>query len=259
MTHPQGTFVWSDVALRNVDAGIAFYTAVFGWEVAAVDAPGGGAGYWMFKKDGATIAGMAAIGDEMAAQGMQPMWSAYIGVDDVDPIAVSAAELGAIVLVPPMDINDAGRMVYIRDPQGAAVGFWQAGAHVGADTFDTPGAVTWNELATRDADASKAFYSALIGWGIADQDFDGFPYSIVQVGDIGIGGIFTMDDSYPTDVVPHWITYFAVADTDSVAAAINGAGGSVLVGPMDTPFGRMAAVVDNQGAMFRIIESGQDE
>ena len=46
MTHPHGTFVWSDVALRNVDAGIAFYSAVFGWEVAVVDALGGAPGIY---------------------------------------------------------------------------------------------------------------------------------------------------------------------------------------------------------------------
>jgi predicted enzyme related to lactoylglutathione lyase len=50
----------------------------------------------------------------------------------------------------------------------------------------------------------------------------------------------------------HWMTYFAVASADETVAKVDGAGGTVAQAPFDTPFGRMAAVVDPHGAMFMI-------
>ena len=41
----------------------------------------------------------------------------------------------------------------------------RTGIHEGAEVFNAPGTLTWNELQTRDLDAAKAFYSAVFSWG----------------------------------------------------------------------------------------------
>ncbi|MFG2524484.1 VOC family protein [Streptomyces sp. NPDC048527] len=53
---------------------------------------------------------------------------------------------------------------------------------------------------------------------------------------------------------PHWLTYFAVDDTDSVVDALVKAEGNVLVPPFDFVAGRMAVVQDPQGVVFAVIK-----
>ena len=58
-----------------------------------------------------------------------------------------------------------------------------------------------------------------------------------------------MQDGQPTV----WSTYISVADADATAAKVAGAGGSVIVEPMDVmDLGRMAYFSDPTGAVFGI-------
>jgi uncharacterized protein len=57
----------------------------------------------------------------------------------------------------------------------------------------------------------------------------------------------------PEDVPPHWLTWFAVEDTDTAAATVTSLGGRVIMPPSDSPIGRMAVVTGNQGETFGII------
>lgn len=256
MAHRHGLFAWTDVAVPDTGAGQAFYTEVFGWRAADVLAPES-VPYTMFQSDGKNVAGMGPLLPEQEEQGVPPVWSSYVAVDDVDSIAVTAAELGANVLMPPTDIMSAGRMAYLQDPTGAGIGFWQAGEHRGADVFDQPGAMCWNELATRDVDSAGGFYADLLPWTLNQEHFDGFTYTTILLDGRPNGGMFAMGEGYPDEVPPHWITYFAVDDCDARVALAKAYGGKVLREPTDTPFGRMAALVDQQGAPFRIIELSQ--
>jgi predicted enzyme related to lactoylglutathione lyase len=49
-------------------------------------------------------------------------WTPYIGVDDPDATCRKATELGAEVLVEPMDVATVGRFAVLKDPQGAVFG-----------------------------------------------------------------------------------------------------------------------------------------
>jgi predicted enzyme related to lactoylglutathione lyase len=49
------------------------------------------------------------------------------------------------------------------------------------------------------------------------------------------------------------MTYFATTDVDGAAARASGAGGTLLHGPEDTPFGRMATLADPEGAVFSLV------
>ena len=48
-----------------------------------------------------------------------PHWLIYFNVADVDASAAKAKELGAKFFVPPMSVEDVGRMAIMADPQGA--------------------------------------------------------------------------------------------------------------------------------------------
>ena len=56
----------------------------------------------------------------------------------------------------------------------------------------------------------------------------------------------------------HWLVYFTVASCDEAVTAVREAGGSVIVEPMATPVGRVAAVADPQGAAFAVYEGEVD-
>ena len=49
-------------------------------------------------------------------------WTPYIGVDDTDAMCKKATDLGAKVLVEPMDVPTVGRFAILKDPQGAVFG-----------------------------------------------------------------------------------------------------------------------------------------
>lgn len=79
-------------------------------------------------------------------------------------------------------------------------------------------------------------------------------YSTVP-GDMPSGmicGLGAIGDDVPAHVPAHWRVYFAVADTGA-AATTSAQGGSVVMEPSDTPFGRMAVLTDPQGASFVVM------
>ncbi len=83
------------------------------------------------------------------------------------------ARRAAPCIVEPMSVLDYGRMAVLADPTGAVFGIWQAGTNVGAGVVNEPGAITWNELNTRDPEAAKAFYGVVFGWTFEDEEFEG--------------------------------------------------------------------------------------
>ena len=130
----------------------------------------------------------------------------------------------------PMDVFDSGRMLHIQDPEGAHLGLWQPQQHIGAGIVNTVGAMCWNELLTRDANAARAFYGALLGW-----EFDGNEHyiDIINRGRSN-GGILQMDESFG-EMPPMWMVYFRVADIDAAMQRVEDLGGRVVTQKMEAP------------------------
>jgi uncharacterized protein len=72
-----------------------------------------------------------------------------------------------------------------------------------------------------------------------------------------VGGIGETDSGRPTPV--SWGTYFAVADTDAAVAKVAQLGGSLVAPAQDSPYGRLAVVADNQGAVFSLMSTDGDQ
>ena len=122
------------------------------------------------------------------------------------------------------------------------------------DVFKTPGAFSWTELLTPDPKAAAAFYGKLLGWKFdAMQMAEGGEYTVVKVGDSGVGGIMAPPPG-AQGMPPMWGCYVTVADTDATVAQCKSLGGKVITGPMDIPkVGRFAVLQDPQGAIFNVI------
>ncbi|UCH26041.1 MAG: VOC family protein [Trueperaceae bacterium] len=252
----EGMFTWADVNSPNQADAKAFYCELFSWNAIDVEA-GGQNTYTMFQKDGKTVAGLGPQPESM--KGLPAMWTSYITVGDVDNITARVRELGGTVAVQPMDVMDAGRMALIQDPTGAAVALWQTGNHDGAEIFNEPGAMTWNELATRNVTSAKGFFEQLLGWKVQAGDVgDGTLYTgIFLDGDHPNGGMVEMDETWPENLPPHWLTYFSVDDVDAVAQKVQALGGKVTVEPQDIPVGRFSVLSDPHGGTFAVISTNQ--
>ena len=137
VVNEHGAVNFNGLNTRDIEGAKAFYGAVFGWELlelgpgnamwrlpgygdhleerspglrenmVAMGAPSG------FEDVVATLNGIAEDQDEVP-----PHWNVVFGVDDADAMAARATELGAELVVPPMDAPWV-RMTVIRDPQGA--------------------------------------------------------------------------------------------------------------------------------------------
>jgi len=67
-----------------------------------------------------------------------------------------------------------------------------------------------------------------------------------------VGGMLEMTPEWG-QIPPHWMTYFAVTDTDRAASRATELGGSVGAPPFDTAFGRIAVLSDPAGGHFSVV------
>ena len=120
----------------------------------------------------------------------------------------------------------------------------------------------WYELMTPDAEGSKAFYDAVVGWNISEgaPEFGG--YRMIGRADGGnAGGVLPLtDEMQQHGARPTWLGYISVADVDQAVAAIEQAGGKGLMPAFDIPnVGRIAMVADPQGAPFDVMKATPPE
>jgi uncharacterized protein len=248
ITYAQGTPCWVDLGTPDLDAAIAFYSGLFGWEVEKGSAESGH--YSMARLGGRDVAGLA----DQQVPGMT-VWATYLAVDDVDATAAAVAEHGGTVMVEPMTFGEFGRMAVVADPGGAVVSCWQGIAHAGAGVVGEAGAMCWNELSTRAVPESLEFYRAVFGLEAVATPTEGMEYHELQVDGAGVAGVMSMvGDEWPPDLPNNWMVYFAVDDADAAAARCVELGGSVTVSPTDIPPGRFAVLADPQGGHFSILQ-----
>lgn len=245
---PAGTPTWVDLIAPDAEAARAFYQAVFGWEY-DVGGPEFG-GYTTARMGQHSTAGI--VGNQPGAPPEPAAWGLYFASDEIEAGVARAVELGASVRYPAMAVGTFGSMATLEDPTGAAFSLWQAGRHIGWQVVDEPGATSWYELYTPDAKRARDFYSALLG-ASADPMPGDMEYYVLKHGERMLGGIMQIDPSWGA-FPAQWGVYFAVADADATAATIVQHGGKLMSAVEDTPFGRMAAVADPAGALFKIIQ-----
>lgn len=249
-----GTPCWIELATPDVDAAKAFYTAMFGWEYTI-----GGAEtsfYVMPQLEGHDVAGMMAQGDDERAQGVPPMWRTYVSVESADEVAARVPELGGTLLAPAFDVMDFGRSTVFLDAEGAFLAAWEPKTHIGSAIVNQPGAFGWSELASRDPDTAKAFYTALFGWTTRDASSEeGAQYTEFLVGERSVAGLLPIT-SRMGDMPAAWTVYFEVDDCGAAIEHATSNGGDVYFGPMEVPdVGQFAVLGDPQGAAFAVIKT----
>lgn len=255
MLHPPGLFGWVDTFTSNPERATDFYTGLFGWE--AYDRTDQlGAHYTQFFLEGQLVAGLSPLPPEMAAEGILPQWVSYVLVDDVDAACQASRAAGGQVMMAPMDVTDQGRLANIMDPSGGFLGVWQPYEHQGADVFNVPGALTWNELQTRDLAAALPFYEQVFGWIWVEGTVPG--YKVAQLpgkpgDDKTNAGAEDMPPNVPEEIPAVWQVYFAVTDAVGAAEDALALGGKIFVPPRQTATSTVAGILDPNGGRFMVV------
>ncbi len=191
--------------------------------------------------------------------GIPPHWQSYVTVVNFDDAPESARNLSATLMAEPFDVMTAGRMAVIQDPGGAVFNVWQPVESIGAEIANTPGALCWNELLTRDIEGSKAFYTSLFGWSADTMDMGPMQYTIFKNGDRPNGGMLEIDPEWG-EVPPHWMVYLSLEDCDASVEQVGSLGGRIFEQPRDIPeVGRTCVASDPQGAAFALIKVNNSE
>ena len=135
--------------------------------------------------------------------------------------------------------------------------------HPGAQIVNEQGAWTWNNLLTRDPEGAKNFYRDVFGWTAIHNEEAPPGVLMWQVEDQrwpeGMGGLMEITEDLPAEMPPHWQVYFIVDNMDEALERATSKGASVGFGPIDVPVGRLATIVDPQGAVVSLIESHYPE
>jgi predicted enzyme related to lactoylglutathione lyase len=264
-----GVPAWVDTSQPDPESAVDFYSGLFGWQFEDVMPPGSEGKYFIARIRGGDVAAVGSI-----PEGAPPMamWNTYIWVDSADETASRVRDAGGNVLMEPFDVMEAGRMGVFADPEGAVFCVWQANQHKGAQVVNEHGALNFNNLATRDADAAKAFYGAVFGWttltlpgGAEMWTLSAYgnhlerdnPEIRKQVAEVGgpegfedVVAAINPIDAGDTDTPAHWSVTFGADDADATAAKATELGGKVIAPPFDAPWVRMTVIGDPQGATF---------
>ncbi|MBB4980477.1 MULTISPECIES: VOC family protein [Streptomyces] len=250
---PEGTPVWTDAMFTDVEGAKTFYGDVLGWDFGEASSEFGN--YTQAYKGGKAV---AAVVPPMPGQDGEPQsaWCLYFASPDVAATAEKIRGAGGSVLMEPMQVGDFGSMCIAQDPTGVTFGVWQGGTHEGFERENEPGAYAWAEVFTREPAKSDAFFTEVFGYGskkIKDEHMD---YRVFDVGGPQpiLGRMMMSAEDFPAEIPAYIQIYFAVDNCDLAVERAEALKGKKVFGPMDSPFGRFAAIVDPQGAAFAVID-----
>jgi predicted enzyme related to lactoylglutathione lyase len=118
------------------------------------------------------------------------------------------------------------------------------------------GKVIWRDLITEDIDAARRFYGGLFGWEFEEsKGADGRRYVLARHGNVYVSGIVPVASPGDGMRLSRWLPYVSVADVDAAVARSASAGAAVAVAARNVNLGRVAAIVDPEGAVLGFAQS----
>jgi uncharacterized protein len=118
------------------------------------------------------------------------------------------------------------------------------------------GCFVWYELTTTDAQAAKAFYADVVGWGLRDASMPGAAYTLFTAGEDPVAGLVALPaEARKMGAVPLWMGYVGVDDVDAATDRLQRLGGAVYVPPTDVAdVSRFSVVTDPQAATLALVK-----
>ena len=207
-------------------------------------------GYITFEREGEQVAGC------MLSDGSGPStWSVYLESNDAAATVAMAKANGGQVIVDAMQVGDFGHMAVVTDPSGAAVGIWQPLEMPGFATRNEDGAPAWFEVLSNDYDAALPFYANVFGWDIHPMSDDpGVPVLHARQGRVRPRRDHGRDRDAGGSAVVLELLHPGPGHRRRGREGVE-LGGSKLMGPDETPYGRLASIADPTGVPFMVMGS----
>jgi predicted enzyme related to lactoylglutathione lyase len=118
------------------------------------------------------------------------------------------------------------------------------------------GKVVWNDLISEDAAAARRFYSGLFGWTFEETTGPaGHEYVLARSGGTYVAGLVPVEPRAAEGTLSRWLPYVSVRDVDAAVTSAKSAGGQVAVQPRTVGLGRVAAIIDPEGAVIGVARS----
>jgi hypothetical protein len=114
-----GDWIWSSLITPDPDADVAFYKALFNYDVFQLPERNG-VQHLMLASDGFARASMNPL--PASAPNAHPSWVDFVRVEDAVAMASKAMSLGGRVVVAPRVDRHGGKLAVLADPQGAVFG-----------------------------------------------------------------------------------------------------------------------------------------
>lgn len=247
----QGRFCWADLMSADQAKAIDFYASFAGWAIEQPN-PEQFDGYVLATlTDGGTTAGIHGRTDSG-----DPKWFPYLAVDDIDATVARVEELGGTVLLEPFQAGPAGRGAYLAEPSGAKIALWQGGELPGFAAQGVPGTLSWAEVYSGDAAATRDFFVELLGLTSRTiEESDEFTYyQLLDSTGAMAFGVMAIGDLWPDGTQPHTGIYLSVLDVDAEVQRAEQLGAAVIDAPSDQPYGRTATLRDPGSAEIKIVD-----
>ncbi|WP_409182412.1 VOC family protein [Amycolatopsis sp. VS8301801F10] len=252
-TIPAGLPCWIEVACHDEARTQEFYSRLFGWDYETRRDPASPTGrYSIASSDGVAAGGLYQAGPRSA-----PGWTLQLAVPHTASAAEWVEHLGGQVTLGPIAIPERGSIVHAIDACGAPVVFWEAPPDW-QFASGVPNTFSGADLNTHDGVAADHFYTKLFNYSSRQVgDGESVDYAEYSIEHTAVLYRYVMGPEYRRDTPPHWLVYFEVDPARGADAAAGEAlmlGGSVVIEPYDTPFGRTAILADPDGAVFAVID-----
>lgn len=240
------------LSVADARAAIAWYTDVFDGALVGepYEMPDGRIGHAELRVAGARL----YLADEfpdlnLSAPAGATSVTLHLAVADVDALVEVARAAGAEVEREPADYP-YGRNGAVLDPFGHR---WLLDQQVPVPggPAEGDGDVGYFSLWVPDLDRAAAFYGAVLGWTYTERS----PHARMIQGSTSraLVALDAPNAAFWPDPRPGGFCSRAVADITAAVARVRAAGGR-STDPQDTPYGRSADCVDDQGVPFSLHE-----
>lgn len=250
--HPINAPCWIESLQPGVEAAMAFYGPLLGWQF---DDPA---------PDGlrcARLRGRRVAGIRQAPPILdRGAWVSYVQVADLAETVETVSSAGGSVVLGPTEDHDGRPTALLADPFGAPFGIQQTDSPYVAETVDEPGAWQMSSLHTLDLTVAEQFYATAFGWR-PDSDTSA-DFALWHLPD---SSRRALDPTLPDDVIatatpiapaapmpPHWSVNVRVTDVNGTAEFAEELGGQLLMPPMNTPGFRNAVIADPAGGILAL-------
>ncbi|MFJ4775064.1 VOC family protein [Streptomyces sp. NPDC088762] len=254
---PEGAPCWVDAMFADVEGAKSFYSEVLGWTFGEAASEYGN--YTQAYSDGKAV---AAVVPPMPGADAPSQWCLYLASSDVAATAEKIKAAGGELLMEPMQVGSFGSMAIAKEPSGAVFGVWQPGEHKGFEKLGESGSYAWAEFFSRDVKKVDDFLPKVFPYATQQMEVgdgpeaEGMDYKIYSLGgkENPVLGRMNMGTDFPPEIPSYIQVFFGVDNCDEAVAKAKKLGGALHFGPMDSPFGRFAALTDQQGAAFAVID-----